>query len=384
MTETQKYNQLSGLQIGTGLFERFMNVHSTDVVGRIGQALLKDVKTAGLREQKAMDDGNYTGVWPSKYARFGKLADIKIDHLSESLNTNFTIGDYLKEDLTFDSNTGLYTTIITQFIEQAIQTKLLSNGILKVISGINPSGANAIKVPLQVHHTAGTLGNDADITTSRTEQNYGSTTLTAVWYYTSAGMTQELMTHSVADLMKDQLISMGYALGKNMDEVIIAALETATPSNDSNTNYNALGGSVKMNWDDLTKYLGNMEAEHDTVPSCLIVNPNTWANMLQDDDIRTGIQYASQIAALAPGFWPRAPGVTCQLLDMDVIVTSLASAKNLYMVDKEWAGYFAPFVPLSVVDGRISGKLAWEVVAYQAFAATVTQTPSVFRLKELT
>lgn len=331
---------------------KFEGASSTETVEKLGKTILKVkaermMKKDFVSRKEYMDTKNY-------------LEELGIDTS--------------KEDLTFDNNTALYTTVVADFVERKVRPILVAEGVIKT-SRVNARGASAVKIPISKLVTATALP-DSGAVTYASSVNYTNATVTLGWIHAAQKITYELITQSNIDIIQDQLYELGDAISRKIDSDILAAIETATPSDDTNSNYTALGGTTTITYDLLMTAIGDMMANN-AIPSAVVVTPATFARLMKDSTVKTALGYNSvQQGTVFP--------MITNLFGLKVLVSTQASANTLYIVDSERCGYLLEGSGVEVFDGRVSGSVAQEVIAVKLYGVTIAQPEAVFRVMENT
>jgi len=280
----------------------------------------------------------------------------------------------LKEDLTSDNNGGLYTTVVADFVERALRPTLVAEGVIKRLR-ISNRGTSAIKIPVSTLVTASALPDSGAVTYS-SSADYSSQTVTLGWVYAAQKITMELIEQANVDLIQDQFIELGDAIARKIDSDIIAAMSTATPSDDSNSNYTALGTSTDLAYASLVTGITDAFTNNAMVDT-ILVNTTNWGVLLKDTDVKTALGFNST----QPGtIYPQ----VINLFGMKLIMSNQVGANDTYLIDSKRTGYFVEASDVKVFNDRVSGSLAQEVIAAKNYGVTIVQPKSVFRLKDNT
>lgn len=274
------------------------------------------------------------------------------------------------EDMTFPNNTALYTTIVRNIVERAFRPQLVMNEVIRTIS-VNPSGVEAVKIPISALKTASSLPDTGELP-DPSNDDYGSETIDLGWIYAYEVITLQLIQQGIIDIVQDQMFEIGDALARKVDSDIVTAIETATPSAGTNNNYTALSSTITYN--DLV--LGVMtHISLNALPDVIVTNPLTWANFLKDTNVITALGYNSVDKG---SLFPRIQ----DFLGLRVILTTQASAYNLYIVDSNRCKYLIEGSAIQMLDGRKSTTVNWEVIGLKLYGVEVIQSEAVFRLVE--
>lgn len=276
------------------------------------------------------------------------------------------------EDLTFPNNTSLYTTIVRNIVERAFRPDLVMNDIIRTIT-VNPSGVTAVKIPISVLKTAASLP-DTGVLPAPTGGNYTDETITLGWIYAYEVITIQLIQQGIIDIVQDQMFEIGDALARKVDSDIVAAIETASPVGAANSNYVALGVATFMSYTALVDGIMN-HVNLNAKPDAIVTNPLTWANFLKDSNLITALGYNSQDKG---SVFPRVQ----DFLGLKVVLTTQASAKNLYIVDTARCKYLIEGSAIQMLDGRKGGTVNWEVIGLKLYGVSVVQPEAVYRIVE--
>lgn len=313
-------------------------------------------------------------VLSKRYENSDFYSKREYDQAKEFLNEYAYLDEngVMKEDLTFDDNGALYTTMVANFVDRALRPDLVAAGLIKV-SRVDVKGTSGIKVPASVLVTAAALP-DSGAVTYASSVNYGSTTITLGWIYAAQKITYELIQQSNIDIISDQLYELGDAIARKVDSDIIAAFETATPSDDANSNYTALGAAATLNFTNLMKGMTDAMTNYASCDSVLL-NPTSFYNFITHTDTKTALGYNSvQLGSL----FPRVVDVG----GMRFVISQQVGANDVYLIDSKRNGWLFEGSGVEVFDGRISGTLAQEVIAAKIYGVGCTRPAALFRLEE--
>lgn len=318
-----------------------------------------DVNLLGKEMMRIMKERDANGDYYSKE-----------DALKNKENLD-AFGDLAKEDFTSDNNTGLYTTVVADFVERALRPTLLAEGVIKRIR-VDNKGASGIKIPVSTLATASALP-DSGAVTFPNGVDYTSKTIDFTWVYAAQKITMEIIEQANVDLIQDQLFELGDAIARKIDTDIIAAIDGAiTPG----TNGINLGAATNVTYDSFVTGLAGhnaLNAQTDMV----LTNWTTWSNLMKDTDIKSALGFNS---ATAGTVFP----MVQQLFGLKLLVSNQVGANNLYFIDSRRTGYFVEVSEVKVFNDRSSGALAQEVIAAKNYGVDIVQANSVFRLKENT
>lgn len=274
------------------------------------------------------------------------------------------------EDLTFPNNDALYTTVVRNIVERAFRPTLVMNEIIKTIT-VNAQGMSGLKFPISTLRTAAALPSTGVLPTPSND-DYTDETITLGWIFSYEVITIQLIQQGVIDIVQDQMFELGDALARKVDSDIVTAIETATPSNNSNSNY-TLAAST-MTYDDLVD--GIMASiSNNALPDAVVTNPLTWGNFLKDADVVTALGYNSQDRG---SIFPRIQ----DFLGLKIILTTQASANNLYIIDTQRCKYLVEGSAIQMLDGRKSGTVNWEVIGLKLYGVQIIQSEAVYRIEE--
>ena len=213
----------------------------------------------------------------------GKRSMEALDFMSTSLEAHGAAKGIATEDLTSDNNTSLYTTVVADFIERKLRPDLVALNVVKRLR-IDNRGTSSIKIPVSELITAADLP-DSGTVTYATGNDYTNAVVTLGWRYASSRITMELIEQANVDLIQDQLVELGFALSRKIDSDIIAAHVTATPTNDANTNYTALGGTTDISYDGLIDGLRDAAINNAQVDTVLL-SWTQFAAFMKDSDVK--------------------------------------------------------------------------------------------------
>lgn len=276
------------------------------------------------------------------------------------------------EDLTFPNNTSLYTTVVRNIVERAFRPTLVANEVIKTIT-VNAKGMSSLKVPISALRTAASLPANGELS-DPTNDNYSNAEITLGWIYAYEVITIQLIQQGIIDIVQDQMFELGDALARKVDADIIAAIETASPSNDANSNYATL--SSTMTYSDLVD--GVMGCiNNNALPDTIVTNPLTWANFLKSSNVITALGYNSVDKG---SVFPRIQ----DFLGLRVVLTTQASSNNLYIVDSQRCKYLVEGSAIQMLDGRKSGTVNTEIIGLKLYGVKVVQSEAVYRLVETT
>jgi hypothetical protein len=275
-----------------------------------------------------------------------------------------------KEDLNFPNNPALYTTIVNSVVERAFRPDLIASGLIKSMS-INPRGVTAIKFPISALRTAAALPDDGELDAPDND-DYTFETVTLSWIYSYEVVTHQLIQQGIIDVVQDQLYELGDALSRKVDSDIIAAFDTATPSNNANANYEALDAT--LTYASLLSGILKSEANN-AKPNAVVTHPLTLLNFMTDSDVKTALGYNSVDKG---SLYPRMR----DFFGLSVLTTTQAGVGNTYIIDTTKTKYFVEGSPIQVLDGRKSGTVNWEIIALKLYGVKVIQPKAVYRLVE--
>ena len=274
------------------------------------------------------------------------------------------------EDMTFPNNGALYTTIVRNIVERAFRPKLVMNEIIRTIS-VNPSGVETVKIPISALKTAAALPDSGELP-DPSNDDYGSATITLAWIFSYEVITLQLIQQGIIDIVQDQMFEIGDALARKVDTDIVAAIEAASPSNDANSNYTLLASTMTYS-DLITGVMAHIGLN--ALPDAIVTNSFTWGNFLKDSNVIAALGYNSVNEG---SLFPRIQ----DFLGLKVVLTTQASANNMYIVDTNRCKYLIEGSAIQMLDGRKSATVNWEVIGLKLYGVEVIQPEAVFRLVE--
>ncbi len=281
-----------------------------------------------------------------------------------------SLKDLKQEDLTFPNNDSLYTTVVRNIVERAFRPTLVMNEIIKTIT-VNAKGMSDLKFPISALRTAIALP-ASGVLPDPTNDDYTDAEIELVWIYSYEVITIQLIQQGIIDIVQDQMFELGDALARKVDSDIVAAIETATPDTNANSNY-ALAAST-MTYDDLVDGIMNC-INNNALPDAVVTNPLTWANFLKSSDVVTALGYNSVDKG---SVFPRIQ----DFLGLKIVLTTQASANNLYIVDTQRCKYLVEGSAIQMLDGRKSGTVNWEIIGLKLYGVKVIQPEAVYRVVE--
>lgn len=281
------------------------------------------------------------------------------------------INEMSTEDLTFPDNTALYTTVVRNIVERAFRPTLVMNEIIKTIT-VNAQGMSGLKFPISTLRTAASLP-DTGVLPAPTNDDYTSATITLGWIYAYEVITIQLIQQGVIDIVQDQMFELGDALARKVDSDIVTAIETASPAITVTVENYALADST-MTYDDLVDGIMNC-INNNALPDAVVTNPLTWANFIKSSDVITALGYNSVDKG---SLFPRIQ----DFLGLKIVLTTQASANNLYIVDTQRCKYLVEGSAIQMLDGRKSGTVNWEIVGLKLYGVKVIQPEAVYRIVE--
>lgn len=276
-----------------------------------------------------------------------------------------------QEDLTSDNNTGIYTTVMADFIERALRPDLVALNVIKRLR-ISNRGTSGIKIPVSTLVSAAALP-DSGAVTYATSADYTSVTVTLGWVYAAQKITMELIEQGNVDLIQDQLIELGYAVARKVDSDIIAAMLAATPNTDANSNYLGLGASTDISYAKLIEGIADANANYANVDT-VIMSWTQWQAFMQDTDVKTAL-----------GFNSATPGTifpsVINFAGLRLIANNQVDADDIYLVDTKRNGYYVEASDTKVFNDRVSGSLAQEVIVAKNYGVSIVQPATVYRIE---
>lgn len=306
---------------------------------------------------------------------FENSQDEKIVKLRETLvkegicKEDFTF----KEDMAMGSNTTVYTTAVAAMIDQVLRPDLIAAGAIKKIDLKSAKGFNSVKIPLNTLITAGDDTENVDITGATA--NMAGVTVTQSWKTARQQISQELLQASMVDLLKDQIQLIGYALQRKMDSDIVAALLTASPSNNANTNYTTTGGaSTALGYDKLADTIGAMENNY-AKPDMILMNGTDWAGFVKDTDVKAAMHFGTTPEGqILPN--------TVEVFGVKLKKNPQITAGSHLLIDSKQLGYLVEFTDTISYDGRIPKQIAFEVIGAKAYGVGINQPHALYRIEK--
>lgn len=294
----------------------------------------------------------------------------KLNELQENVGTKYNVATEANE-LTFGNNAAFYTTAVASFVERLLRPRLLAAGVVRRITDFRMKGFNAIKVPIRdALVTAAALPDSGAVTYD--SNDYGSQTITLDWVYAANALTHELLQHAAVDLMAAELGELGDAISRKIDSDIISALQTATTVAGGNST--KLGASTEISF---TAFMAGYQATLDNYaePDTVLMSPESFVTFMQDSDVKSAIIRNS----VSPG---TVVPLMHEFLGMRILVSQQVDNDDIYLIDTGRCGYFLEGSPVQTFDGRVSGSLAFEVIAAQAYGVAIVQPKAVYRIEE--
>jgi len=274
------------------------------------------------------------------------------------------------EDLTFPNNDSLYTVVVRNIVERAFRPKLVMNEIIRTIT-VNAKGMSSLKFPISALRTALSLP-ATGVLPAPSNDDYTDQEIELIWIYSYEVITIQLIQQGIIDIVQDQMFELGDALARKVDSDIITAIETATPSNDANSNYTLLTST--LDYSTLTDGIMACINNH-ALPDAVVTGPLTWANFLKSSNVITALGYNSVDKG---SVFPRIQ----DFLGLKIVLTTQASANNVYIVDTQRCKYLVEGSAIQMLDGRKSGTVNWEIIGLKLYGVKVIQPEAVYRLVE--
>ncbi len=284
--------------------------------------------------------------------------------------TGEEFGAMKTEDLVFADNDALYTTVVRNIVERAFRPSLVMNEVIKTIT-VNAKGMKELQVPISALRTASSLPSTG-VLSAPSNDDYSDSKIELGWIYSYEVITIQLIQQGIIDIVQDQMFELGDALARKVDSDIIAAIETASPSTDANSNYTLLASTLDYS----SMVDGVMNAiNNNALPDTIVTNPLTWANFLKSSNVITALGYNSVDKG---SVFPRVQ----DFLGLKVVLTTQASANNVYIIDSQRCKYLIEGSAIQMLDGRKSGTVNWEVIGLKLYGVKIVQTEAVYRLVE--
>ena len=329
---------------------------------------------------RIIDDLGMAGYLAGRYTRFteqlGKLLLERDPALQQKIAEKLGVDvQTVREDLAMSGNTVLYTTAVAGIIDQALRPQLVAQNVIKKLDMKGQKGINSVKIPRNTLITATELTENTDI--SYGTNNYDGVTITAKWVGAAQKFSEQLLRASAVDVIKDQLQLIGYAIGKKIDEDIIAALQTAAPTDNSNGNYvktgdNGSGSAADISYE---KFIDAVETAktNNAEPDVMLMHPSDWAALMKDTDFKNALAFATTPAGAVMPQVQEAAGIR-------IITSSVVTQGNAFIIDSKKLGYYVDFTETVTYDGRIPDQISFEVIGAKAYGVGISQPQAYVRL----
>lgn len=324
----------------------------TQAIEKLGYEILKTT-VERIDNSRAMSDADL------KQRNY--IAERFSEEISQLRNTS-------KEDITFSTTPGVYTTVVADFIEKKLRPNLVAQNVIKRLSW-DAKGVSSVKIPVNDLAVAAPLPDTGAVTYGA--NGYTSVTVPLTWQYAANKITLAIVEQSNVDLIQDQLGELGDALARKIDSDIIAAIDAAVTVGTNGTN---LGVGVNITYPSLVAGIAAAGANY-AEPDVILTNWTTWSNLMNDTDIKTGL--ANNSVTLGTDF----PMVQT-LFGKKLIVSNQVGAGMLYLIDSNRTGYYIEASEVKVFNDRVSGSLANEVIAAKLYGVGIAQPNSIYRIAE--
>jgi hypothetical protein len=285
-----------------------------------------------------------------------------------ALSEGESLDNLQTEDLDFPSNDALYTTILRSVVERAFRPVLVAGEVIKTIT-VNPSGMEDLKVPTSALRTASDLPDSGELS-APSNDDYSSESISLKWIYAYEVITLQIIRQGVIDIVQDQMFELGDALSRKVDSDILDAFETATPSDNSNSNFSDL--DADLSYEGLVDGVFGMQ-NNNAVADAIVTTPLVWREFLKTTDVKGTFKFSSVDAG---SIFPR-------ILDFHgvrVYLTTNANEGNVFLVDSAKCGYLVEASGIEMLDGRKSETVNWELIALKLYGVKVVKPKAVYRL----
>ncbi len=288
----------------------------------------------------------------------------------------------IKEEITrqkevLSDQSALYSTVVAAFIEEAYEPRLLAADAINEITLQLNQGADSVKIPTETQMTAQQINADGSFGSGEDTSGFNSVTATVNWYGAYTDLPVPLIRKGNVDLIGFRLASIGRAIGRKVDSVIISEMKKATDKNDgtygSASNYNYLGSGNNLSLSDFWTSYWNM-LDLDAEPDLLVTNPTTASNLFADSDMISALGYASTPDVAAPR--------VNQIGNLRLLVSSQVSSNYAALVDSDELGYMVDASDIESWDSRIANKFQHEVMGTKAMGVAIAKEGSVYGIYE--
>lgn len=288
----------------------------------------------------------------------------RIEALAEKLNVSV-------EALTVGTDTDVFTTAISGFIEKRLRPRLVANNVIKTIVEDRP-GYNSLKIPIRsALASAGDLPDNGSFTDDTGGYDGDAVTITQTYKYASQTVTHELLRFGNVDLLAEELAEIGDALARKQDSDIIAALNAAGTA--GNSNDTDLGSGTNASY---TAILGGYTSllDQDATPTDVIISPTQLDYLLTEDGpFRDAwLRAMNTNQGSADIFLP-----VQNVMGMNWHVTTQCGDTEIYFIDRNKLGYLVTRGGVEAVDGRVSGSAAYEVAGLLAYGVGIIQPKAI-------
>jgi HK97 family phage major capsid protein len=272
------------------------------------------------------------------------------------------------------TETDLFVTAISSFVEKRLKPKLIAEGVIKKITNFDTKGQNAVKLPMRnALCTAQDLPDDGAV--SYDTGSYTSTTVTLTYKYAAQRLTHEIMKFANVDLISEELSEIGDAIRRKYDTDIIAAVKAASVTAQGNFAYTS---GTYVAFTDIVAARKSALANY-AEPDVIVVSPETEAtiyNLAQFSGTSTvgAMHYQGKDGE----YFPTARSI----LGMRVIVTPQVADTDIYLIDTARCGYAVEAGSVETFDGRVSGALAYEVIGALNYGVGIVQPKAIYRVEE--
>jgi len=328
--------------------------HNEDkIVEKLGRSLVEGYTK--IAKEELWLSKSHKGRVEEFFKSFGALSE------EENLDNLQT------EDLTFPSNSALYTTIVRAVVERAFRPILVAGEVIKTIS-VNPSGMEKLQIPTSALRTASDLPDDGELS-APSNDNYSSEEISLKWIYAYEVITIQIIRQGIIDIVQDQMFELGDALSRKVDSDILEAFEDAAPSSNTNNNYSNVGS---VDYEALVDGVFGMQ-DNEAVADAIVTTPLVWRDFLKTSDVKDAYKFSTVDAG---SIFPR----VLDFHGVRVYLTTNANKGNLFLIDSNKCGYLVEGSGIEMLDGRKSATVNWEIIALKLYGVKVVKPKSVYRL----
>lgn len=338
-----------------------------ETVAELGREMVEDLQDSDTRPK-------VKEKWQSVSETFEKVAEEDVEVSQENL----------------PDDSSLYSTMIAQFIEDALQPRLVALDVMREINFDLNVGYDSIKIPKDNLLTASDLNSDGTFPSEETT-GYDDLTINISWVGAYTSIPAQLLRKSAVDLAAHRLRQIGEAIARKVDSDIITDMTDATDKNGSygdNGNYLYGGnndGSVnsddgfdsnkEITYDVLVNAQSDM-MDNNAMPDVIVTNNQTWGRLMTDADMKDALAFGTTTQGEIP--------MVQQFGDMRLVPTGQMPSNQTVLVDTDNAGYFVDASGVETFDGRVSNTVQFEVVAIKGYGVGQVRPKALFGIKENT